>query len=267
MEILKSISIKYPEYSVVTPQTLQEFTIRSLTVQDEERLKGSLLTPNQFSKHLNSIIWDCLVKKPDDIKTIDEFLDKITIKDREALLFGLYHVTYKDISNYDVVCSSCSKSHSISINIEKSFTMDAYVDEGKGGLLNQEFPVQLQIANNITSIIKQPTLRKENNLMGNMIFSKKENMDIGIEMLVVDKFLIEEDDGSGRKSEYSMEQNMLRIYNQLPSKDRKLINKTYIDNLGIYGVSIKSQVVCPACGESEVIDIDLVSQFFRALYE
>ena len=69
LEILPVFKISYPEYTVITPQSNREFTIRSLNVQDEERFKSSSLAPNQFASHLNNIIWECIVKKPDDIKT------------------------------------------------------------------------------------------------------------------------------------------------------------------------------------------------------
>ena len=269
MEILREINIKYPEYSVITPQTLYEFTVRSLTVQDEEKMKGSILTPTQFAKHLNQIIWDCIVKKPDDIKTYEDFLAKVSIKDREALLYGLYHVTYKDINNYDVMCESCGKSYPISINIDDAFQMDAWGgdEDKKGSLLNREFIAKCKLAENITAIIKQPTLAKEEEIMADLTFATKEMTELATELLIIDRIEIADPDNSGRSDAYSELRNKVRIYKKLPAPDRKIINKEYKDNLGIYGVEIKTQSKCSVCGETQTVPIDLITQFFRALYE
>lgn len=276
MEILKDIKIKYPEYQIVTPQTLKQFTIRCLTVEDEERLKGSLLSPNKFANHLNKIIWDCLVEKPEEIKTYDDYLQRISIKDREALLFGMYHASYKDITNYSVKCSQCENSFDIKVNIKNAFKMDAWVDdredketgnidETKPGLIDREFEVKLDVAQNIVPIVKQATLKREQDLMDTLVFSNKESVDLASEMLVVDKFMIKQD--SGRAQTYQEINNVLRIYKKLPGPDRKLINKTYIDNLGKYGVDLTVKTTCPKCQAEDSTPIDLISQFFRALYE
>ncbi len=267
MEILKSISIKYPEYSVITPQTVLEFTVRSLNVSEEERLKGSLLTPNQFARHLNQIIWESIVKKPEEIKTYDDFINKTSIKDRDALLFGIYHATYKDVTNYDINCNQCNKSYSVSFNIKDAFAMDSYVDVGKGPLLDQEFECKLEVAENITVIVKQPTIGKEEATMKDMLFQNKENIDMGVELLIIDRITIEDPDMTGRTETYTEPMNLLKIYKQLPSKDRKLINKKYMDELGQYKVSMNMQTVCSSCGKESTSDIDLVSQFFRSLYQ
>jgi len=137
MEILPNIQINYPEYSLITPQTLQEFTIRSLSVQEEENFKASILTPNQFADHLNKIIWNCLVKKPESIKTYDDFENNISVKDRDALLYGLYHISYKDISDYDVTCQNCGKSFPVKIDISKCFSINRYIPTGEDVILDK----------------------------------------------------------------------------------------------------------------------------------
>ena len=45
----KGFNIKYPEYEVITPHTNLSFTLRSLNVQEEETLKGSLVTPQKIA--------------------------------------------------------------------------------------------------------------------------------------------------------------------------------------------------------------------------
>ena len=76
-------NLQYPEYEVITPQTHLSFTVRTLSVSDEERLKGSLMTPAKVTEHLNKCIYETLVKKPDTIKEYKDFLKLVTLKDRD----------------------------------------------------------------------------------------------------------------------------------------------------------------------------------------
>ena len=59
---------------VLTPQRRQTFSLRSMTVSEEEVLKGSILTPLTVSEHLAEVLWQCIIKKPDDIQTYEDFL-------------------------------------------------------------------------------------------------------------------------------------------------------------------------------------------------
>ena len=67
----KGFAVEYPEYEVITPQTNKSFTLRSLSVQEEEKLKGSLITPAKIAEHLNKCIFTTLVSKPKGIDTLD----------------------------------------------------------------------------------------------------------------------------------------------------------------------------------------------------
>lgn len=265
MEIFKGFEIKYPEYSVVTPQTVKEFTIRSLTVDEEETLKTSLVTPNKMTEHLNKIIYNCLVNKPDDIKTFEDYLNKLTIRDRDALMYGLYHITYKDIHNYDVTCSSCSKVNIVKVDFVNSFSMEKWPEKDKP-VLEKEVKVLLETANNVTVVIKQPTLNDEAELMKGMLFSSDEERDKNMNLLMVSKFEI--DHTETKTAEIIKERNnILYGYKQLPASDRKLIESAYADNFGKYAVDLKTIVKCQFCTNEDEISIDLVRQFFRAMYE
>ena len=68
-----------PEYEVITPHTNQSFTVRSMTVQEEERIKGSLLSASAVTDHLNRCIFDCIVQKPSGIKNFEDFLEKCSL--------------------------------------------------------------------------------------------------------------------------------------------------------------------------------------------
>lgn len=266
IEIFDGFKIKYPEYSVVTPQTVKEFTIRTLTIDEEEKLKGSLLTPNKMADHLNEVIYSCIVKKPEDIKTYHDFLLKLTIKDRDALMFGLYHVTYKDIHNYDISCSQCQTNNSVKIDFAKSFKAVVWPKDAPKSVLESEINVKFEIAEGISAIIRQPTLMDESSLLKEMSFASDAIRDMNMQLLIIKKFEIDRPES---KTPDCIEDrdNILTGYKQLPAPDRKLIEKAYSDNYGKYGVDIETIVKCQKCGQEDTVNIDLVKQFFRAIYQ
>lgn len=263
LEIFTGFKIPYPEYLVITPQTVQEFTIRSLTVQEEETLKASMLTPNKLPDHLNSVIYSCLVKKPETIKTFDDFLNNITIKDRDALMYGLYHVTYKDIHNYDVTCSACNNINPVKINFLKS--MKANLWPNKDSVLKKEVKVPLEIAKSISAIVVQPKLIDESVMIKENAFATDAVRDMYMDLLTIKRFEIDVPESKAPDTIEDRE-NILLGYKQLPSTDRKLIDKAYAENFGIYNLNVQSIVRCQKCGSEEEVIIDLVRQFFRSIY-
>ncbi len=254
---------KFPEYEVVTPQTNLSFTLRTLTVQEEERLKGSFVTPQKIIDHLNKCIYDAIVQKPESIPDYKTFLEKITTKDRDALLYGLYHITYEEIRNYDVTCSSCGKSQPVTVKASDTFNAIPY--EGKN-ILEEESAVKLPITTNVTAIICQPTLAMEENILRSFAGSAEFSSDIVSETLFIKRF--EEDiEEQVNPTIYDNRRDIIEAFGSLPAKDKRKLLKEYQDKFGKYGCSLKMRVYCPHCGEQEVVDIDLVDNFFRALFE
>lgn len=256
--------IAYPEYTVITPQTLQSFTVRSLNVSEEENLKSSLLNPRKIAEHLNSIIFKSLVKKPDHIKTFEDFLTKITIKDREALVYGLYHVTYKDVHNYDITCSQCEAHYAITVKISDCFSMNLWPGE-KDEVLCKELKLDLNIAKGISVILKQPTLKQELELMNNSLFVSEKSLEVGTETLIIDRFEVERP-GAPKPEIITGKENIISGYQSLPSGDRKDITKAYMDTFGKYSLSLKAVSSC-SCGNRNETNLDVAGQFFRAMYQ
>jgi len=249
-------NIKFPEYEVITPQTKKSFTVRSLTVQEEEKLKGSLVTPGKILDHLNTCIYECIVKKPDTCKDYNSFLKNVTIKDRDALLYGLYHITYDDIRNYDITCTSCGNKHPVTVKASDTFNYNEY--PGDSSILERVIPLPLPVTKGVTAYIKQPTLEDEIKLTKEVAGLT----DASTESLIILKF--EQDDAQQKKPiSYEQRNEILEGYLQLLPRDRKEIHKVYLENFGKYGIELKMKAECPKCGFSEVTNIDLVESFFR----
>ncbi|MCK5019912.1 MAG: hypothetical protein KAS32_22850, partial [Candidatus Peribacteraceae bacterium] len=105
--MFKGFKIKYPTYTVTCPQTGFVFDVRSLNVAEVSNVKTSLTVPAKAASLINKAIWDVLESKPDFIKTFDDFKKAVTLRDREALLYGLYVATFDDEVEFEVGCSTC----------------------------------------------------------------------------------------------------------------------------------------------------------------
>lgn len=265
----------YPDYEVVCPQTHLSFNIRTLTVQEEEKLKGSLITPLQITDHLNRCIFNCITKFPDSIldennkPSYDKFLKNTTLKDRDALLFGLYHVSYGEIRNYTVTCNApeCGKEYDITVNASDTFNYNLYpYEEGKNEhILEKVITVPLKIFSSVSANIKQPTMFDEINAYKTIGKRPGSSNELIVNTLPIVSFQ-EESEESKTPSTYDDKEDILDAYKSLPSIDKKLINEKYQEEFGKYGIELKTKAYCSHCGNEEIKYIDLVENFFSMVY-
>ncbi len=260
--VFTGFNLKYPEYEVITPQTKLSFNVRSLNVQEEENLKGSLLSPHKVTEHLNKAIYDCITSKPEHIKDFETFLKSVTLKDRDALLYGLYHVTYEEIRNYDITCGSCGRDYPVTVKASDTFSYEAYPGEN---ILKHKVKVPLKISKGVTAVIKQPTLKDEISSIKSLGNRPGSSSSLINEILIIDSF--EQDiPEQADPLVYKDKVDILDAYKTLPSRDKKVIFESYMKEFGNYGIFLKMRTNCIHCGNDEVIDIDLVSNFFRMVY-
>lgn len=258
--MFKGFNVKYPEYEVITPQTKFSYNLRSLNVQEEERLKGSMLTPSQINDHLNRCIYDAITKKPDTIKSFDAFLKNTTLKDRDALLYGLYHITYEEIRNYDVTCASCRKQYPVTVQASSTFSMNSYPEDN---ILSKESQVELPMTDGVHVFIKQPTLFDEMMAL-KAVSPNRKNIDVLTETLIISKF--QQNPSVGDTEIYSEREDVIDAYLSLPARDKREIYKKYREDFGQYGISLKMMSTCVHCGTQDEIVIDLVENFFRMVH-
>lgn len=259
--MFQGFDVKYPEYEVITPQTKLSYHVRSLNVQEEERLKASYLTPTKANDHLNKCIFDSFVKKPDSITNYDTWLKQTTLKDRDALLYGLYHITYEDIRNYDVNCGVCNKSYSVSVKASETFDINFYDGDD---IIGKLIDIELPISKGVFTTIKQPTLWDEVMAFKTLSVTPSK-LDIITETLIIQKFS-QNPPAGGDTVVYSDREDVIDAYRSLPAKDKRHLYSEYKENFGKYGISMKMLSICQHCGAEDMIDINLVDNFFRMVY-
>lgn len=278
IEIFSGFGIAYPEYEVITPQTKQSYTIRALNVSEEEALKGSMITPSKVARHLAEVLWKCIIKKPDNIKTFDDFITKNTMKDRDALLFGLYVSTYKGTQNFNVRCNneSCGFMNAVKIDIEKGLRVefwdaDEVVDKKtgntKGSILDYVKTVPLEVFKGVNCLIKSPTMKDEIDVSESNNFTSDEVRNMQLSLTMVDKFTIDPNEKNPNGDQILDRGNIYDAYNTLTPADRKLIENAFDAEFNKYQIKIVSKVKCQKCGEMRDVEIDIAQQFFRSLFE
>jgi len=261
--MFKGFEVQYPEYEVITPQTKKSYTLRSLNVQEEEKLKGSLLTPIKVAEHLDKCLFQSMVSRPDDITDMDSFLRNTTLKDRDALLYGLYHISYEEIRNYQIKCTSCGKEYPVTVQASSTFNFNPYPETGDA--IKDRKKIDLPGLKGVSAVIKQPTLFDELNNIKLLSNRPGNTLELITETLIIDRF---EETGSNEKEPilYTDRVDIIDAYLQLTSKDKRAIYRTYEENFGKYGIELKMTSGCISCGNQDNYDIDLVESFFRALF-
>lgn len=254
--------VKYPEYEVITPQTKQSFTVRSLNVSEEERLKGSLVTPAKIADHLNTCIFQSIIKKPEGITDLNSFLKKTTLKDRDALLYGLYHITYEEIRNYEVKCRACSHEYSVTVQASSTFNFNPYPADD---VLEKKISFELPVTKGVFITLRQPTLFDEMMAVRNLSSRPGTTLEVITETLIIEKF---EQDVPERKEPiiYNDRIDIIDAYMSISARDKREIFKQYTDKFGQYGIDLKMKTNCTSCGNEDLFNIDLVESFFRSLY-
>jgi len=258
---------KFPEYEVPTPITNNVFTVRSITTAEELKLKSSLVSQSKLISILNSLLYDCIIQKPESITDIDTFKKNTTIIDRDALFLGWYHCSYGSvIEDIPVVCNKCKHEFTFNYDIEQGAKVDSF-NGLPGELLNKRISVNLNIAPAIVEL-QLPTLEKEELIQKNTSSMKDEDDITNLLLIISDIYYFLPDD-KDRTNPIKIENMLDKIYalKSLVPKDKKQINKAFQDEFGKYGVTLDYEVTCPNCSNTINRTLDLVRFFFRALYE
>ena len=253
-------NIQYPEYEIITPQTKYSYTVRSLTVSEEEKLRSSYLTANRVQDHLNRCIFNTLVQKPEHIATYEDFLLNTTIHDRDALLYGIYHISYGEVRNYEIECLNCDDKQKVNINISDIFAVEMYPGDN---VVQKRLKIELPKSKGVFVYIKQPTLKDEMRIVASLGKRPGVNAEILPEIGIIDKFEQEFEDGS--MTTYEDLSDIYDAYTSLLAMDRREIYDRYAEEFGKYSISLVFKSVCQKCGNVDEHNISLSQSFFRAL--
>lgn len=262
-EVFTGFKIKYPEFEVITPQRKQSFSVRSMNVSEEETLKGSILTPITVAEHLSKVLWDCIVKKPDDIKTYEDFISRTTLRDRDTLVYGLYVATYKDTQNFNITCRECNTDNKVKINMEKGFSFNIW--DKDEDCLGARIKIPLKILDGCSCTLRAPTMKDEIDVAKKTAELSETDAALATNILMIDNFELPPSEENGQPEIIRDRNNIMKAFSQLPAYDRKLITKEYEDKFDKFRISVHATNRC-RCGADQKLNIDVTRQFFLALY-
>jgi hypothetical protein len=208
-------SLKYPVFTVITPQTGLQFDVRGLNVSEVDKLKHSMVTPSKATEILNRTIWESLDGKPEHITKYEDFLKNVTTVDREALVYASYVTTFGDKRDLVIECRNprCAKSDKTTVLLSKMFNIVPYPN-------SSSFKTSYKMASSIDKTNNDPSLDNIINREEMVVNNTKKNKV---------KFVEEpksEDIESVNKNEKEIEEPVIediiskRIEIQLPSSDQ-----------------------------------------------
>jgi hypothetical protein len=338
--IFKGFNISYPTYSVILPQTGYPVDVRSLNVSEVNKLKTSAATPTKATDAVNRCIYESIESAPPFITDYESFKKNITVRDRDALLYGLYHATFGDETDFNVQCRQCSNRQDLKVNISQMFSMNAY--PGSDGVINSyklsradgvdpdpemeaviaasnasqsskglvgmtlsdETPADIPVSNipvsaapvpignsvktienkenynvpvgdiltktilfklpvsNIVTVLRQPTLKDEEDMMGRVPFSQRSQLDLIYETLIIKRFEQQDEQGNQIVSVTDRE-DIILAYRSLPPRDQLKLIEKFKDEFGQYGIDLKATWTCTNCGSENDLSVEISTQFFR----
>ena len=100
-------------------------------------------------------------------------------------MYGLYHITYEDIRNYEVKCTSCSKQFPVTVKASDTFNAKLY--EGKN-VIRERIKVDLPGSPGVSTLLKQPTLFDDLSNMKSLMHRQGSTLELIIKTLIIDSF-------------------------------------------------------------------------------
>jgi len=248
--------IQVPEIAVPLPQSGKTYRIRSLRLGEEASTKSSLFgSALPIVNKLNQLVYQSIMDE--DKPSFEDFLRTTSTKDRDALVLGLYQVTYgNEYTMNDYTCSNpqCGQKYSLKTYLSDGLVMERFET---GDLMSIKKDIQLE--DNLFAVIKQASLEDEVAIMK----ATDENDKMLDFYLKIDKFKYSDKDNN--TLELSLLDKTIDFIvgcNQLLPRHKKLVNTTYAENFGKFGVRVDVAYTCPHCGQDEKFVLDFVKQFF-----
>ena len=256
--------VKYPEYTVILPQSGKHLSVRSLKVEEEEKLKTSMVTKKRFISLLNEIIYQCIVpENPPIYKNFKDFLETTTLRDREAILFGLYNASYGSEADLTHTCTACQTKYDFKTDLATIFSSTEY-DYANSNIIEVRKKIELPVSTNITVFIKQPTCGDELNAYTTIESSLLKNDSL---FEVVNISNISYTNSNGSVAEVTDLISIYQLYSRLPVRDRNEISKNFLSEFGGCGIDLKAKGSCISCGFIDTVKVDINSALFSMVYK
>jgi len=249
------------QYEVITPQTALSFVVGALRYGQEVKLKTALMaTDKGLTNLLNKTVFESLVEKPQEIKTYDDFLDKITVEDRSALIMGIYHNSYGDEYTTETTCPYCGKTNKNLVRLSK-YSKASFYNGKPLEFLNIKKELSFNDGNFKITLVPA-TLRNELSLV-----DMTQTLDLTVTQTTI---LLHTKQIEYDNKTFTVENNLIDILATLDlllPKDVRQIRKTIEEVFEKYKLEVPYKVKCVHCNQEYSRTLDFVGEFFKQVIE
>jgi len=102
---------------LILPIAKLEVFVSPLLVSDDLQIRSSIVSPDNYDNEICSMIFKHTQFKTTQL-SYNDFLNKLTLIDKQVLLWGILNSTYKTISDENVKCSKCGNVSKVNINYD-----------------------------------------------------------------------------------------------------------------------------------------------------
>lgn len=124
--VFKGFNISYPSYTVITPQTGDQYSVRCLTVSELNELRHSQLTSTKAATVINDMVWKAITEKPEHVTNFKSFLNSTSLLDRVSIVYAVYNSTFGNEKEFQVTCNNCNHQQKIKFNLNDIFKITPY---------------------------------------------------------------------------------------------------------------------------------------------
>ncbi len=269
---------KIKQRELVLPLAKEEVFVTPLLVGDDIQIRTSIMSPDNYDNEICSMIFKhtkFINREP--APTYQNFINELTLVDKQILLWGILNSTYKTINDEAITCSNdkCKEKTTITIPYDDLFQEDSIT------LWEEELPPNQFIKTSIIDIgdeiidkievdlsitplsYRIATLRlittekiKENfELIGSVFTLPEQLTSITKEIRVIG--------GDGTVSKLNNIQEIHMAYNKYISHDIIEIIKTDYEIFDKYIPKFYINFICPKCNTSTKYSIDPEVYLFR----
>ena len=142
-------------------------------------------------------------------------------------------------------------------------------------MFRNKIEIPLTILQDVKCILKVPVIADEIELAKKSLETSAEDSQLMTDLLMVKCFELppskeKKVNEEGKEVEVTKQNfiddrdKILEAYKVLPSYDRKLITKQYLDQIDKYRIGVSAENTC-RCGYKQEVRIDVTRQFFQSL--
>lgn len=256
-----------PSMEVKLPLAKISVMVKGMLFSDECSLKSTVVTNDGLKLDvLTKFAYNRIIDPPKDIDTFDKFKSVCTSLDRDAILLGIFGVSFGSKYTVTVKCDSCKHENTFDLDLTRTIVNTCDVKK-KFSVINKRESLSFPVKNGTAEFIASYPTLKDEDLVYKNISDIQLNSDKFTDLIsYIDEFKYTDKDGESetiRKDEDIY--NIAAAINSLtPGMVKDMIDK--INNtFKRYRYYISTYFDCANCKSEINIEMAIFELFFREI--